>query len=174
VTTYDLDAWLGAQLTGTPAEAVYQGPVISVANGRAILGRWQPDQAGGATLQPARNWQELEPNAAAAVEDAGGAQNLSGLYPCPAELAGRAIWQHDPPGDPQTLTVGRLADFLGYTERQVRALIVETGQTVYLLAEDPHEPIDRATVADMIAVRAGGTRTANKLAELLAATRGQP
>lgn len=171
VTALDLDAWLGAQLTGTPAAAVFEGPVISVANGRATVGRWQPDPTGGASFQAARNWYELEARAAEGVEDAGGAQNLSGLYPCPADLAARAIWHHDPPTDPQALTVGRVAAWLGYSEREVRGLIAETGRTVYFLAEDPHEPLDRETIADMIATRAGGTRTASKLAQLLSETR---
>jgi len=173
VTAVDLDAWLGAQLTGTPAAAVFEGPVISVADGRATVGRWQPDPTGGASFQAARNWHELEARAAEAVEDAGGAQNLSGLYPCPADLAARAIWPHGPPTDPQALTVGRVAAWLGYSERQVRGLLAETnaGRAGDPLAEDPHEPLDRATIADMIATRAGGTRTANKLAQLLSETR---
>jgi hypothetical protein len=173
VTAVDLDAWLGAQLTGTPAAAVFEGPVISVADGRATVGRWQPDPTGGASFQAARNWHELEARAAEAVEDAGGAQNLSGLYSCPADLAARAIWPHDPPTDPQALTVGRVADFLGYSERQVRGLLAETNadRAGDPLAEDPHEPLDRATITDMIATRAGGTRTASKLAQLLSETR---
>lgn len=172
VTAVDLDAWLGAQLTGTPAAAVFEGPVISVADGRATVGRWQPDPTGGASFQAARNWHELEARAAEAVEDAGGAQNLSGLYPCPADLAARAIWPHDPPTDPQALTVGRVADFLGYTERQVRDLITELQPFGFdRYAVDPHEPILRAILIDMVANRTGGTRTASKLGQLLSETR---
>lgn len=171
VTAVDLDAWLRAQLTGTPAQAVFEGLVISVADGRATVGRWQPDPTGGATFQAARNWRELEAAAAGAVEDAGGAQNLSGLYPCPADLAARAIWPWPPPNDSNAVTVGRVADFLGYTERQFRDLVTEIqpfGFDRYV--EDPNEPFNCAYLFDMIANRTGGTRTATKLAEFLRLT----
>jgi hypothetical protein len=71
MTTDRLDRWLGAQVAGTPAETIYTGPVISVTNGLAIVERWQPAEDRRATLQAARNWQELEARAMGAVTDAG-------------------------------------------------------------------------------------------------------
>jgi len=39
---------------------------------------------------PADNWEELESDAIAWIEALGAAVNMSGLYPCPVELAERA------------------------------------------------------------------------------------
>jgi len=61
---------------------------ISVVNCRAVVSRWS-----GNELTPADNWEELEDDAISVVQDVGGAINLSGLYPCPPELAQRGVWQ---------------------------------------------------------------------------------
>lgn len=65
------------------------------------------------------------------------------------------------------LTVGRLVAWLGYNEPQVRGLLAEVDPAIDRLHMNPAEPVSRETVADMIAMRTGGTRTINKLAELL-------
>ena len=45
----------------------------------------------GLTFVPAKNWEELEPEAIEAVEEQGGAVNLSGFYICPASLVEKAV-----------------------------------------------------------------------------------
>jgi len=65
--------------------------VISVSNCRCQVGRWL-SQGRVLSFQPASNWQELEADAQQAVEQAGGAINLSGVYDCPGTLAQRAVW----------------------------------------------------------------------------------
>lgn len=44
------------------------------------------------TYEPAQNWQELEDEAIAAVEELGWAVTQSGMYACPLELAERAVF----------------------------------------------------------------------------------
>ncbi|NPV08058.1 MAG: hypothetical protein HPY83_08860 [Anaerolineae bacterium] len=63
------------------------GYVINVWNCRAAVGRWE-----GNVLKEALNWEELEEEAIEAIEELGGAVNMSSLYPCPAELAERGVW----------------------------------------------------------------------------------
>jgi len=77
--------FLGTLLWGVE---VASGYAIDVWNCRARLSRWQGD-----TLLEAENWRELEDEAIEAIEAFGGAVNLSGLYPCPAELAEKGVWQ---------------------------------------------------------------------------------
>jgi hypothetical protein len=66
--------------------------VIDVANGRAIVSQKVDGQFGLLQYSAAVNWQELEVWAAAAVAAAGGGINISGQYPCPAELVAAAVW----------------------------------------------------------------------------------
>ena len=69
----------------------YDDVVISVANCRCQVGRWL-SQGRVLSFQPASNWRALEADAQQAVEQAGGAITLSGIYECPAELAEQAVW----------------------------------------------------------------------------------
>ena len=100
--------------------------VIDVTNGRAHVARWAEAPGGGLTLERARNWLRLEAEAAASIEDAGVApvECTSGQYDCPAALAARATWPHSAPSDPGTLTIGRVADILGYPESVTRGLLL--------------------------------------------------
>ena len=66
--------------------------VISVANTRATVSRQHP-RGGGFQVEAAANWEDLEDEAVQAVLQAGGGVNLSGLYPCPPDLAERARWR---------------------------------------------------------------------------------
>ena len=66
--------------------------LISVANLRSVVSRQHP-RGNGYDLEPAANWEDLEDEAAQAVLQAGGGVNLSGLYPCPPDLAERALWR---------------------------------------------------------------------------------
>jgi hypothetical protein len=73
--------------------------VIHVENGRAIVSRYHllyaVAKADGSVhremyLEPADNWESLEPAALAAVQSQGGAANLPGVYGCPHKLAVQA------------------------------------------------------------------------------------
>jgi hypothetical protein len=68
---------------------------ISVWNCRAAVCRRADLAPGTWTYQEATNWEDLEEEAIALVEAAGGAVNMSGLYPCPLNLAEKAIFQED-------------------------------------------------------------------------------
>ena len=70
--------------------------VISVANTRATVSRQHP-RGNGFDLEAAANWEDLEDEAVQAVLLSGGGINLSGLYPCPPELAERATWKRGGP-----------------------------------------------------------------------------
>ena len=70
--------------------------IISVANTRATVSRQHP-RGNGFDLEPAANWEGLEDEAVQAVLQAGGGINLSGLYPCPPDLAERARWKRGGP-----------------------------------------------------------------------------
>jgi hypothetical protein len=64
------------------------GYAINVWNCRAMLSRWE-----GHRLVAATNWEEIEDDAVQAVESLGGAVNMSGIYPCPVELAMKGVWE---------------------------------------------------------------------------------
>lgn len=69
-----------------PLPAVF----ISVANGRATVGWLELTPDGSLSFCPAANAVELADEAADAVYSAGGGLNISGLYPCPSDLAAKA------------------------------------------------------------------------------------
>jgi len=68
------------------------GYTISVWNCRAAVSRIVNHGNGTWSYVEADNWEELEDDAIEAVEDFGGAINVSGQYPCPSELAERGVW----------------------------------------------------------------------------------
>jgi hypothetical protein len=68
---------------------------ISVWNCRAQVARRVDLGPNEWTYESAANWEELELDAILAVEDLGGAVNISGLYPCPVGLAERARFDND-------------------------------------------------------------------------------
>ena len=70
--------------------------IISVANMRSVVSRQHP-RGDGFDLEAAANWEDLEDEAVQAVLQAGGGINLSGLYPCPPDLAERARWKRGGP-----------------------------------------------------------------------------
>src|SRR5438067_2546669 len=63
-------------------------PFIEVHGGRCMLARLVP-QGEGFRVQPARNWAELEEEAARSVREARGYLLTAGMYPCPPDLARR-------------------------------------------------------------------------------------
>jgi hypothetical protein len=71
----------------------HAGHCISVWNCRAVVSRRRDHADGTWSFVPCANWEELEEEALEAVEAVGGAMNLSGLYPCPPELAEKGIWE---------------------------------------------------------------------------------
>lgn len=67
--------------------------LINVWNCRAAVARreWSAvDQ--GYLVVPSKNWTLLEDAAIQAIDDVGGAINLSGQYPCPLALAEQGRW----------------------------------------------------------------------------------
>ncbi len=66
-------------------------PLIHIEKGRAIVARYVQTAPYTYTTQPASNWDALESEALAAVQDQVGAPE-DGHYPCPPELATRAEW----------------------------------------------------------------------------------
>lgn len=72
---------------------MYNGQVIiNVSNQRATVAQYV-GVCGGVKMEPAQNWQELEPEALAAVEATQASVAMSGYYPCPPELAQRAVFR---------------------------------------------------------------------------------
>jgi len=65
--------------------------VINVSNCRAAVSRKELT-ASGYRIRHADNWQDLERAAQKAIEKQGGAINISGIYPCPDNLARRATF----------------------------------------------------------------------------------
>jgi transcriptional regulator with XRE-family HTH domain len=66
--------------------------IVYVWDCRAAVARQVDGTGGGFSYQRAANWEELEDDAIQAIQQAGGAVNISGHYRCPAELAKRARW----------------------------------------------------------------------------------
>ena len=65
---------------------------IDVWNCRAVVSRYEAHPSGGITWAPAANADDLAEAAADAVEAAGGWLTASGHYPCPDDLAERAVF----------------------------------------------------------------------------------
>lgn len=88
---YRLPEWGGSRPgAGRPFDYI-----IDVVNCRAIVSQRVTGQWGLLEYSAAVNWEELEEEAATAVAAQGGAINISGQYPCPAELVARAIWDKE-------------------------------------------------------------------------------
>lgn len=68
---------------------------IDVRNARAVVSRQRGQSDSAWTLAPCANWEGLEALARAEVERQCGGVTLSGLYPCPPELAALALWPED-------------------------------------------------------------------------------
>jgi len=68
---------------------------INVWNCHATVARYDRTEAYVTTWSPAANADALAELARAAVEDQGGAINLSGHYYCPPALAALAVWNED-------------------------------------------------------------------------------
>lgn len=69
--------------------------IIDVRNTRCYIARKRELSTTDFTYEPCANWQQLEALASEAVEAAGGGVTLSGLYPCPRDLATLALWAED-------------------------------------------------------------------------------
>jgi len=66
---------------------------IVVRNQRCIVARFRATARHEVyAIEEAANWRELEDNARQAVEAQVGAITHDEHYPCPAELAARAVW----------------------------------------------------------------------------------
>ncbi len=78
------------------AEGGTMSYVISVWNCRAVVSKRVIHEGGTWSYLEADNWEELEDEAIEAVEDFGGAINVSGLYPCPLDLAEKGRWIEEP------------------------------------------------------------------------------
>ncbi len=63
-----------------------EGWAISVRDCRAVVSRRVDHPDGSWSFVAVPNWEDLEPEAIAAIERQGGAVNESGLYRCPEDL----------------------------------------------------------------------------------------
>ena len=70
-------------------------PLIQVWNGRAAVSRYVWSTPDEVTIEHAINWEELEPQAIAAVEARGGTVHHDATYPCPADLVAQGWWPEE-------------------------------------------------------------------------------
>jgi hypothetical protein len=66
--------------------------IIAVRQRRAQVSRYRQTGRFTYELETARNWQAIETEAVRAVEDLIGAIVENADYPCPPELAAKAVW----------------------------------------------------------------------------------
>ena len=66
--------------------------IVQVRAQRCLVARYRLAGAQTFEVQPAANWEALEPDARAAVEERFGAITEDDQFPCPDDLAARAIW----------------------------------------------------------------------------------
>ena len=121
--------------------------LISVANMRSVVSRQHP-RGSGFDLEPAANWEDLEDEAAQAVLQVGGGINLSGLYPCPPDLAERARWGVGGPRGGGRKPTGRrrqrqilvrvFAD--EYDEMKLAFFAVRDGEAAYWEVDEDFDP----------------------------------
>ena len=122
--------------------------LISVANMRATVSRQHP-RGDGYDLEAAANWENLEDEAVQAVLQVGGGINLSGLYPCPADLAERATWKQGgprgggkkPTGKPlreKQILIRVFAD--EYDEMKLTFFAVRDGDAAYWEVDEDFDP----------------------------------
>ena len=67
-------------------------PIIVVDKGRCIVARYRRLMPYEYGIERAANWRELQDDARAAVAAQVGAITEDGHFPCPPELAARAVW----------------------------------------------------------------------------------
>lgn len=67
---------------------------IDVHNARAVVSRKRGTETSW-THEPCVNWEQLEDLAAGAVRALGSGVTISGIYPCPDDLGGLALWPED-------------------------------------------------------------------------------
>ncbi len=70
-------------------------PLIRVWQGRAAVSRYTWSTPTDVTIEPAMNWQDLEPQAVAVVLAHGGTLQPERTYPCPPELAAQGWWPEE-------------------------------------------------------------------------------
>lgn len=73
------------------ASAEADRPVISVWQGRAVVGRYVSTGPATARFEPARNWRSLEAEAVHEIRKRCGSPD-GGQFACPAALAAQATW----------------------------------------------------------------------------------
>ena len=67
-------------------------PIIAIRNQRCMVSRYLQIAPYAFDVQPAANWEALEPDARRAAEAQIGALVEDDELPCPDELAARAVW----------------------------------------------------------------------------------
>lgn len=89
------------QLFGLPVPITPGVVFVDVWNMRATVAQFYALPDGSIGRRYAINGEDLAEDAAQAVNDQGGALNVSGLYHCPPELAARAQWDDSPQEETQ-------------------------------------------------------------------------
>jgi hypothetical protein len=77
-----------------PQVPAHHAPLIRVWQGRAAVSRYSGAPT-DVTIELAMNWQDLEPQAVAAVLTHGGTLQPERTYPCPPELAAQGWWPEE-------------------------------------------------------------------------------
>lgn len=122
--------------------------LISVSNTRATVSRQHP-RGDDFDLEAAANWEDLEDDAVQAVLQVGGGINLSGLYPCPPDLAERTTWKRGGPrggGRPPTgrplrekqILVRVFAD--EYEDMKLAFFAIRDGEAAYFEVDEDFDP----------------------------------
>ncbi len=78
-----------------PQVPEHHEPLIRVWNGRAAVSRYVWSTPTDVTIEHAINWEDLEPEAVAAVLAHGGTLEHDRTYPCPPDLAAQGWWPEE-------------------------------------------------------------------------------
>jgi len=124
---------------------------IDVWNCRARLARYEQLPDGGMTWNYAANWEDLEEAAEEAVDAAGGWITASGHYPCPDELAQRAVW----PVRRLMNVSDRYGDWVPATPEDVREVCELNGWPVPDLRERQTEDAEGREIREFVDTATG-------------------
>jgi hypothetical protein len=78
-----------------PASPAHHAPLIRTWAGHAAVSRYTWVTPAEVLIERAINWEELKPDAIAAVTAQGGTLDEDHTYPCPPELTARGWWPEE-------------------------------------------------------------------------------